>query len=60
MKLDESQINYSAMQEIKETLGNVFEYCDRQDDCDSMRIATLGMIGGIINLADRLKEVLKT
>lgn len=59
MKLDESQINYSAMQIISETIGNVFEYCDHTEDCDALRLATLGEIAGIINLADRLKEVLK-
>jgi hypothetical protein len=59
MKLDESQINYSAMQVISETIGCIYDYSDREENFDNYRVAALGEISGIIKLADRLKEVLK-
>ena len=60
MKIDESSINHNAMRMIKEFVGIPLEYCDTTDhNADGCRIVTLGVVYGVIILADELKKLLK-
>lgn len=57
MKIDESCINHNAIRLIEEIASPIYECLDEKDD--NTRIAVLGGINGILDLARVLKEVLK-
>lgn len=60
MKIDESCINHNALRMISEMVSELYEFTDRKEDFENMRIATLGEIRGICVLAETLKEVLRS
>lgn len=59
MKIDESNINHNAVRLIGQMVSELYEYTDSDADMENMRIATLGEIRGICQMADAMKEVLK-
>ena len=59
MKIDESCIDHSATKIIDEYMGDPCEYSDQQNDCDHMRLITIGYVRGVLELAKELKEELK-
>ena len=66
MKITEESINHNAIRLIKELVGTSYDmimpnsenYQNTEER--GFMLMTLGEINGIINLADALKEVLKT
>lgn len=59
MKIDESCINHNALRLIGEMVSELYEFTDKDESMENMRIATLGEIRGICQMADAMKEVLK-
>lgn len=59
MKIDEGCINHNAVQMVLELVGTIYDCSDSNDDMDHIRIATLGEIKGICEMAKVMKEVLK-
>lgn len=59
MKIDEACINHNVVRLVDEMTATLYEYADANDQEDHERIATLGGIRGICDLANALKEVLK-
>lgn len=59
MKIDESCINNNALRLIGEMVSGLYEFTDQDASMENMRIATLGEIRGICQMADAMKEVLK-
>ncbi len=60
MKIDESQIDYSAIRTIEAIIGSPYEYADGNSDADNQRLLTLGAIRGVLDLANELKGVART
>lgn len=60
MRIDESCINHNALRLISETVSELYEFTEDTTSDDNMRIATMGEIRGICQLADTLKEALKS
>ena len=59
MKIDESCINHNALRLIGEMVTELYEFTDSDASMENMRIATLGEIRGICQMAVAMKEVLK-
>ena len=59
MKIDEGQIDYSAIQTIEAIIGSPYEYANCDNDQDNQRLLTLGAIRGVLDLANELKGVAK-
>jgi hypothetical protein len=59
MKIDYSNIDYNALRLIGEMVSELYEFTDSDANMENMRIATLGEIRGICQMADTMKEVLK-
>lgn len=59
MKIDESCINHNAVRLIREMASELYEFTDSDANMENMRIATLGEIRGICQMADAMKEALK-
>ena len=59
VKIDESCINHNAVRLIGEMVSELYELTDQDASMDNMRIATLGEIRGICQMADAMKEVMK-
>ena len=59
MKIDESCINHNVAQLVGEIVENLYEFTNADEDSDHARIAMLGEIRGICQMADAMKEVLK-
>lgn len=62
MKIDEECINHNAVRMIKDLLESRYELIeeDKQSLERGYLLMTLGEIAGIIEMADVMKEVLKT
>lgn len=60
MKIDEGCVNNNATRLIEELVGTVYDCTDSDDSMDHIRIATLGEIKGICEMAKVMKEVLRT
>jgi hypothetical protein len=60
MKIDEACINHNVARLVDEMTSALYDIVDDDEDMDHIRIATLGEIRGICQLANALKEVLKT
>ena len=60
MKIDESNINHNALRLIDDLVSELYEYTGEKPTDDNYRIASLGEIRGICNMAAVMKEVLKT
>ena len=60
MKIDEACINHNVVRMVDEMISELYDFVNDDEDTDHMRIATLGEIRGICDLANALKEVLKT
>lgn len=59
MKIDYSNIDYNAVRLIGEMVSELYEFTDKDESMENMRIATLGEIRGICQMADAMKEALK-
>lgn len=59
MKIDYSNIDYNALRLIGEMVSELYEFTDSDANMENMRIATLGEIRGICQMAATMKEVLK-
>lgn len=59
VNIDETCINHNVVRLVDEMTSSLYEYADETSNDDHMRIATLGEIRGIFDLANALKEVLK-
>lgn len=59
MKIDEACINHNVVRLVDEMTSALYEFSDATDIDDHARIATLGEIRGVCDLAKALKEVLK-
>ena len=59
MKIDEGQIDFSALRTIEAIIGSPYEYADGDNDQDNQRLLTLGAIRGVLDLANELKGVAK-
>ena len=59
MKITEDCINHNAIKLIGEN-NNPWETCDPNDDSNNIRIAMLGYIQGVTDMAEALKEALKS
>ena len=59
MKIDVAAIEHCALLAISEQVNNPWEYCEREDKADGMRLVALGAVAGICELADKLKKVLE-
>lgn len=60
MKIDESCINHNALRLIGEMVSELYEFTDQDESMENMRIATLGEIRGICQMADVMKEALRS
>lgn len=62
MRINEENINYNAVRMIKDLLESRYDLIeeDKQNQELGYLIMTLGEIGGIIEMAEAMKEVLKT
>lgn len=60
MKIDESCINHNVVGIISDAVDVPERYSSEDDNSDHIRLITLGYIRGVIDLANVLKEVLKT
>jgi hypothetical protein len=62
MKIDEKSINHNAVRLIKDLLENRYDLIeeDKQNQERGYLLMTIGEIAGIIEMADAMKEVLKT
>ena len=62
MKIDEECINHNAVRMIKDLLESRYELIeeDKQNQERGYLLMTIGEIAGIIEMADAMKEVLKT
>lgn len=58
MKIDDASINHNVVRLVDEATSSLYEIVDETPIDDHMRIATLGEIRGICELANALKEVL--
>ena len=59
MKITEDCINHNAMRIIDET--NVpYEMYEANDDADHQRLITMGYVRGVLDMAQVMKEVLKS
>ena len=59
MKIDEGQIDFSALRTIEAIIGSPYEYADGENDQDNQRLLILGEIRGVLDLANELKGVAK-
>lgn len=59
MKIDEGCINHNIALVINDGMGSPWEYGERSDDADNMRLLTLGFVHGVLTLGEALKDVLK-
>lgn len=59
MKITEESINHNLAQIIEDMVGVPFKYADQEDYADHQRLVTLGCVKGAMDLANRLKAVLK-
>lgn len=59
MKIDEGQIDYSAIRTIEAIIASPYEYAKDQTNADNQRLLTLGAIRGVLDLANELKGVAK-
>lgn len=59
MKIDEACINHNVVRLVDEMVSELYEFTDKSDSMDNMRVATLGEIRGMCQLANALKEVLR-
>lgn len=62
MKIDESTINHNALLAIKSTIGSTVDILADSDDEDEIKMASLKSVLfslGVIDMAERMKEVLK-
>lgn len=61
MRINEENINYNAVRMIKDLLESRYDLIeeDKQNQELGYLIMTLGEIGGIIEMAEAMKEVLK-
>ena len=60
MKIDYSNIDYNAVRLIGEMVSELYEFTDQGASMENMRIATLGEIRGICQMANTMKEVLRS
>jgi hypothetical protein len=62
MKIDEECINHNAVRLIKDLLESRYELIeeDKQNQERGYLLMTIGEIAGIIEMADVMKEVLKS
>ena len=62
MRISEENINHNVVRMIKDLLESRYDLIeeDKQNQELGYLIMTLGEIGGIIEMADVMKEVLKT
>ncbi len=58
MKIDDASINHNVVRLVDEATSSLYEFVDETPVDDHMRIAMLGEIRGICELANALKEVL--
>lgn len=59
MRITEDCINHNAMQIIDE--NNVpWEMYEANDDADHQRLITMGYVRGVLDMAEAMKEVLKS
>ena len=59
MKITEDCINHNAMQIIDE--NNVpWEMHEADDNADHQRLITMGYVRGVLDMAEAMKEVLKS
>jgi hypothetical protein len=59
MKISSENIDYNALRLIGEMVSELYEFTDSDANMENMRIATLGEIRGICQMADAMKEVLR-
>ena len=59
MKICEDNIDYHACRLISELTSGLYDFADNGENFDNIRIATLGEIRGICQMADATKEVLR-
>jgi hypothetical protein len=59
MKISYENIDYNALRLIGEMVSELYEFTDSDANMENMRIATLGEIRGICQMAATMKEVLK-
>lgn len=60
MKISSENIDYNAVRLIGEMVSELYEFTDADENMERMRIATLGEIRGICQMADAMKEVLRS
>lgn len=59
MKITEECVDYNAVRLIGEMVSELYEFTGADSNAERVRIATLGEIRGICQMADAMKEVLK-
>lgn len=59
MKITRESIDYNTIRLIQELMNSFYEVCGDKPDEDHWRIATLGNICGILDMANVMKEVLE-
>lgn len=59
MKIDEACINHNVVRLVDEMTSELYEFTEKSDNMDNMRVATLGEIRGMCQLANALKDVLR-
>lgn len=60
MKISSENIDYNALRLIGEMVSELYEFTDADENMERMRIATLGEIRGICQMADVMKKVLRS
>ena len=62
MKIDEKSINHNAVRLVKDLIESRYEMIeeDKQSRERGYLLMTLGEIAGVIEMADAMKEVLKS
>lgn len=59
MKIDEECINHNVALLVGDLIGELYDFTNADEGSDHLRIAVLGEIRGICQMADAMKEVLK-
>ena len=66
MKIDEACINHNAVKIIDEILTDPYSWCyvdesnDKQDEAYNCMLMAIGNVVGVIEMANVMKEVLRT
>lgn len=59
MKIDETNINHTALRLINEIVESPYEYGNQDESADHFRLMTIGAVRGVLDMVEAMKKVLK-